>query len=74
VIDAGSYLVIDAANNAAGALRAATKQPVKVAPDTTEGNFHVYVGNYRVRGEAAFEAKRLFDAGKLEQANVVKLN
>ena len=73
VIDAGTYLVADAAERAATALRGATKVPVKVAPDTTEGNFHVYVGNYRVRGEAAFEAKRLFDAGKLEQANVVKL-
>ena len=70
-IDAGSYLFADAANSAAAALRGATKVPVKV--DSTEGSFHVYVGNYKVRGEAAFEAKRLFEAGKLEQANVVKL-
>lgn len=70
-IDAGSYLFADAASNAAAALRGATKVPVKV--DSTEGSFHVYVGNYKVRGEAAFEAKRLFEAGKLEQANVVKL-
>ena len=74
VIDAGTFLVADAANDAAAKLRSATKVAVKVAPDTTEGNFHVYVGNYKVRGEAAFEAKRLFDAGKLEQANVVKLS
>lgn len=76
VIDAGSYLFADAANSAATALRSATKQPVRVAADSTEGNatFHVYVGNYKVRGEAAFEAKRLFDTGKLEQANVVKID
>ena len=71
VIDAGSFLFADAAEKAAGTLRGATKVPVKV--DSTEGEFHVYVGNYKVRGEAAFEAKRLFEAGKLEQANVKKL-
>lgn len=74
VIDAGTFLFADAADRAATALRGATKVPVKVAPDSTAGNFHVYVGNYKVRGEAAFEAKRLFEAGKLEQANVVKLD
>ena len=73
VIDAGTYLFADAADKAASSLRGATKVPVKVASDSSAGNFHVYVGNYRVRGEAAFEAKRLFEAGKLEQANVVKL-
>ncbi len=73
-IDAGSYLFADAAEKAAATLRGATRVPVKVSSDSTAGNFHVYVGNYKVRGEAAFEAKRLFDAGKLEQANVVKLD
>ncbi len=76
VIDAGTFLFEDPANQAATTIKGKTKLDVKVVPVQNDGStqFHVYVGNYKVRGEATLEANRLFESGKLEQANVVKLD
>ena len=77
VIDAGSFLFTDPANAEVARIKAATKLPAAVVPIPGEGNtttYHVYVGNYEVRGAATYDAKRLFDSGKLTQATVLKLD
>lgn len=76
VIDAGSFLVEDPAQAAAAAIKSATHLAVRVVPVERDGNttFHVYVGDFKVRGEATYTANVLFDKGTLPQANVVKLD
>jgi len=74
-IDGGSYLFDDAANQAVDAAKTATKLAVRMVPVTSGDNttYHVYVGNFTHKAEAAFTANQLLQKGLLPQANVVKL-
>jgi hypothetical protein len=74
-IDGGTYLFDDAANQAADAAKTATKMAVRMVPVDDNGNttYHVYVGSFSHKAEAAFVANTLLQKGALPQAKVVKL-
>lgn len=76
VIDAGTFLFEEPAQAAMATIKAGTKLEVRVAPVESGGStsYHVYVGNFRQRGEATYTANQLFEKGTLPQANVVKLD
>lgn len=75
-IDAGTFLFEDPANAAVASIKSAgVKLPIKVVPIESGGStsYHVYVGDFKVKGEATYTANQLFEKGKLAQANVVKV-
>ena len=74
-IDGGTYLFDDAANQAMDAAKTSTKMAVRMVPVDADGNtsYHVYVGNFTHKAEAAFVANQLLQKGALPQAKVVKL-
>jgi hypothetical protein len=73
VIDAGSYMFDTPANAAAEALKPTTKLSVRVVPVGTgdDMSYHVYVGQFGVRGDADAAAKTLIAGGVARQAKVV---
>jgi len=75
VIDGGEFLFEDAANQAADAAKARTKLTIRVTPvvDGDNTSYHLYVGNFTHKAEAAFTANQLLQKGALTEANVVKL-
>jgi len=75
-IDAGNFLFEDAAQSAAQALKATTKQEVRVVPVEADGatSYHLYVGNFSQRGAAVYAADQLLTRGSVSQAKVVKVD
>ena len=73
VIDAGSYLFDAPANTAAEALKPTTKLSVRVVPvgSGDDMSYHVYVGDFTVRGQADAAAKALIAGGVAKQAKVI---